>query len=129
MAAASVSVALEIATYGLAAGASSLASENKAMMVAVDRAGAALNSMLVGGLGVAIVCMAACMWRSGLFPLALNITGVVSGTAIVGAQLAAAPALATVSNSLAAFALIFWVWMLWAGMLCWRRSPQASGVL
>ena len=57
----------------------------------IDQAGAGLNLMIGGGLGVAILCAAYVMWRSGLFSLPLNLLGAVSGAAIVGAQLTVAP--------------------------------------
>jgi hypothetical protein len=129
VAAAAVSVTLEIASYGLGASAAWLAEdgEEKAM-VALDQAAAGVNLMLAGGLGVAIVCAAYCMWRSRLFPSVLNAIGLVAGLAIVGAQLTVAPSMQTVHDILSIFPLLFWVWMLWAGVLCWRRTPRRGGV-
>lgn len=122
--AAAVSVALEVASYGLAAAAAHLAAEGEeAGMLVADQVGAGLNLMIGGGLGVAIVAASYCMWRSGLFPTALNALGLVSGVAIVGAQLTVAPSLGTLFEILYFFPLVFWVWMIWAGVVCWRRSP------
>ena len=124
--AAAVSVTLEIASYGLAASAAASADAgNQALAVAIDAAGAGLNLMIGGGLGVAIVCTTVAMWRSGLFSLPLNVLGAVSGIAIIGAQLAVAPSLQTVFDILFVFPAVFWVWMLWAGVVCWRaRTPK-----
>jgi len=63
------------------------------------------------------------MWQSHLFPTVLNVIGLVSGVAIVGAQLSVAPALQSVFDVLFFFPLLFWIWMLWAGVLLWRRTP------
>ena len=88
VAAAAVSVTLEVASYGLGAAAGGLAEDgDRAGMLALDQAAAGINLMIAGGLGVAIVCSAYCMWSSGLFPTVLNVIGAVSGMAIVGGQL------------------------------------------
>ena len=70
VAASAVSVTLEIASYGLAASAAASADAgDRSLTVAIDAAGAGLNLMISGGLGVAIVCTTFAMWRSGLFKL------------------------------------------------------------
>jgi hypothetical protein len=125
--AAAVSVTLEIASYGLSTAAAELAADgDRAGMVLLDRAGVGLNLMIGGGLGVAIVCTAYCMWRSRLFSPALNVVGLLSGVAIVGAQLTVAPAQQTLFDILYFFPLVFWVWMLWAGVVLWRRTPRRA---
>ena len=129
VATAAVSVTLEVASYGLGAAAGGLLDEgNEATVRALDEAAAGINLMLFGGLGVAILCTAYCMWRSQLFPTALNVIGLLSGVAIVGAQLSVAPSMQTLFDFLFAFPLLFWVWMLWAGVLCWRRPPSPDSV-
>ena len=130
VAAAAVSVTLEIASYGLGGAASSLAEkgDGDAMLLLLDQAAAGVNLMLAGGLGVAITCAAYCMWRSQLFPTVLNVIGLVSGLAIIGAQLTVAPSMQALFDILFAFPLLFWVWMLWAGVLCWRRTPRHDRV-
>ena len=76
VAAAAVSVTLEVASYGLGAAAGGLAEDgDRAGMLALDQAAAGINLMIAGGLGVAIVCSAYCMWSSGLFPMVLNVIG------------------------------------------------------
>lgn len=128
VAAAAVSVTLEVASYGIGAAAGELARDDAAAMLALDRAALGVNLVGFGGLGLAITCAAYCMWRSQLFPTVLNVFGVVSGVAIIGAQLTVAPSLQTLFDILFAFPLLFWVWMLWAGVLCWRRTPSREGV-
>lgn len=125
VATAAVSVTLEIASYGVAGAAAGRANAgDEAGMVILDQAGAGLNLMIAGGLGVAIACAAYCMLRSGLFAPALNIIGLVAGVAIVGAQLSVSPSMQSVFDVLFFFPLVFWVWMLWAGVVCWRATPD-----
>lgn len=125
--AAAVSVALEIASYGVAAAAATLVSSgDEAGMAAVDAAAAGLNLMIGGGLGVAIVCATYVMWRSGLFSRAVTVLGAVCGVAIVGAQLTVAPSLQGIFDVLYFFPLVFWVWMIWVGVVCWRRTPHGG---
>jgi hypothetical protein len=124
---AAVSVTLEIASYGLAAAAADRAAAgDRAGTVLLDTAGTGLNLMIGGGLGVAIVAATYVMTRSGLFPTGLNALGWLSGVAIIGAQLSVAPSLETVFAVLYVFPLVFWVWMLWAGVLLWRRTPATA---
>jgi hypothetical protein len=123
-----VSVTLEIASYGLAASAAASADAGRrTLAVAIDAAGTGLNLMIAGGLGVAIACTTFVMWRSGLFSLPLVLLGAVSGIAIIGAQLSVAPSLQTVFDVLYFFPVVFWVWMIWAGVVCWRAVPRSAG--
>ena len=127
VAAAVVSSTLEIASYGLGGAAASLAQEgNEETMLAVDQAAAGVNLMLFGGLGLAITCAAYCMWQSGLFSRVLCTIGLVSGVAVIAAQLSVAPSLQTPFDILFTFALLFWTWMLWTGVVCWRRTPRQA---
>jgi hypothetical protein len=130
VAAAAVSVTLEVASYGLGAAAGGLAEDgDRAGMLALDQAAAGINLMLAGGLGIAIVCSTYCMWNARLFPTALNVIGLVSGVAIIGVQLTIAPATQALFDILFAFPVLFWIWMLWAGVLCWRHTPLKVGSL
>ena len=127
VAAAALSVTLEVASYGLGAAAGGLLEAgDEDGMRAIDQAAAGLNLMIGGGLGLAIVSSAYVMWRSGLFPMVLNVLGFVSGVALVGAQLTVAPSLESVFDILFLFPLVFWVWMLWSGVLLWRRTPRTA---
>ena len=127
--ASAVSVTLEVATYAVATAAADLANpDDVSAMVVLDRAAAWMNTMLIGGLGVAVLCSVWCMWRSGLFSMPLNVLGLVSGIGIVGAQLTISPSMVTLNTILWASPLLFWVWMLWAGVVLWRRTPRTSDV-
>lgn len=122
--ASAVSVTLEVMAYALATAAADLAdAQDTTPVVILDRAGAWVNQVIAGGLGVAIVCSVWAMWRSGLFSRALNILGAVSGLVIVAAQLSVAPSMSTLSAILGFAVLLFWVWMLWAGGVVWRCTP------
>jgi hypothetical protein len=121
--ASTVSVTIEIGSYGLAAAAAQRAQVGDARgMLLLDLAAGWMNLLIAGGLGVATVCAAFGMWRSGLFPVPLNVTGFVIGVLIVGAQLTVSPSLERVFSVLAFSPLVFWIWMLWAGVVCWRRT-------
>ena len=123
--AATVSVTLEVASYGLALGAAERAvAGDRVGTVLLDTAGAGLNLMIGGGLGVAIVATAYVMWRSRLFSTWLCVVGLVSGVAITAAQLLVSPSMQTVFDILYFFPLVFWVWMIWAGVVLWRRAPD-----
>ncbi|QZY28209.1 hypothetical protein [Nocardioides coralli] len=122
--AAAVSVTLEIGSYGLAAGASTTAElGEEGLTLAIDQAAVGLNLMLGGGLGVAVASSVYVMWRSGLFSPWLNMLGAVSGVAMIGAQLSVAPALQGLFDILFVSPILFWIWMLWAGVVLWRRTP------
>jgi hypothetical protein len=123
--AATVSVTLEVASYGLALGAAEAADAgDRAAMGVLDLAGTGLNLMIGGGLGVAVTAAAYVMWRSGWFSTTLNALGLVSGVAIVAAQLSVSPSLQVLFDILYFFPLVFWVWMVWAGVVLWRRTPS-----
>ena len=127
--ASAVSVTLEMATFGLATAAADLADQDDpGAMVALDRASEWMFATVGGGLAVAILCSVWCMWRSGLFSTALNVVGAAAGAGLVVAQLSMAPSLSTV-YLVAGFApMVFWVWMLWAGVVLWRRTPSRQEV-
>ena len=125
VAAAAVSVTLEIASYGLAmAAAERMEDGEAAQALLLDQTGSGLNLMIGGGLGVAVAATAWCMWRSGLFSLPLVVIGLVSGVALIGVQLTVAPSMQTIFDVLYTAPLLFWVWMIWAGVVCWRRTPR-----
>ncbi len=121
-----VSVALEIATYAVAAGTSWSAGRAGAAtsMRGLDAAAFTLNEMIYGPLGVSMLCAGAAMWLSGLFSKLL------AGIAIVGGVMATllglafvSPGLADVATGLGFAALLLWVWMLWTGVVLWRARP------
>lgn len=125
--AAAISVVLEVMAYGLAAAAASVVETDPAGAAYLDAAGVWLNQLLGGGLGIAVACGAWAMLRSGLFPRSLAVLGLVSGAALVAAQPLIAPAFGSVWGVLGGVGVNgFWVWMLWAGVLLWRRTPRRA---
>jgi len=127
VAASAVSVTLEIAAYAISTGAAELADpDDPSAMVILDRAGGWVNQMIWGPLAVAILCAVWCMWRSGLFSTALHVVGAVAGVGGILAQLTIARSWETLFNVFGLAPIVFWVWMLWAGVVLWRRTPRAS---
>lgn len=123
--ASAVSVTVEIAAYGLSMIAAAFAhSGDRASAQALDQAGAGVNLMLAGGLGVALLCSVYCTWRAGVFPVVLNVVGLVGGLAAVGAQLTLPPSWQALNDVLYVAPLFLWIWMLWGGVLLWRRTPE-----
>lgn len=129
VAAMAVGVVLEVASYALAAAAGQLATEGATGgAVALDRAATMVGGMIFGPSAVALLCAVWCMWRSGFFPVALSVLGAVGGVAVLAAQLAVTPSWHPVADGLSVGILLFWVWMLWAGILLWRRAPSSRPV-
>ncbi|GCD90702.1 hypothetical protein [Nocardioides sp. LS1] len=125
VAAMALSVALEVATYAVTAGGAWYLDHDGSPEVVrgLDAAAVVLNSTVFGPLGVAILCSAGAMWWSGLFPRVLCGVGLVAG---VGGTLmglaAAAPTAGSAADALGIAVPLFWIWMLWTGVLCWRRA-------
>ena len=121
----SVSVAIETATYGLAAAAAQLGAAHPEGMVALEWAAGMMNGMLFGGLGLSVLCSAWAMWRSGMFPMVLNILGTGAGAGMTVAAMFVAPAFETTSDTVFGISgSLFWIWMLWTGVLLWMRTPK-----
>lgn len=125
----SVSVAIEIATYGLAAAAAQLGAAHPEGMVALEWAAGMMNGMLFGGLGLSVLCSAWAMWRSGMFPIVLNILGIIGGAGMTIAAMFVAPDFEAAFDTLFGISgLLFWIWMLWTGVLLWMRTPKHTDV-
>lgn len=125
VAAMAVSVALEVAAFTQAAAAAQLGAALPEAIVAVDWSAGWMNRVVAGGIGVAVLSSAWAMWRSGLFRRSVVVLGAIAGGALTTAQaLATAPSLASVASTVIfPAALLFWVWMIWTGVLLWRRTP------
>ena len=93
VAAMAVGVSVEIATYGLAAGASWAVDEgaDPADLRILDSALLALNQMLFGPTGVAVLCAGLAMLASKLFHPGLCWLGIVSGAALTAAVRSSSP--------------------------------------
>jgi hypothetical protein len=127
VAAMAVGVVMEIASYAIVAGAAWAGSEGATagQLRVADSVAYAVNGMLWGPTGVAIACSSVAMWRSQVFPRTLVTVGVVAGClmALLGAAFVA-PGYGGVAAVLMVAPALFWVWMLWTGVLLWRRTER-----
>lgn len=122
-----VSVAIEVLVYAIAAGASwsldnggSLATTRTLDAVAFET-----NLTLYGPAGVSVLCAAVAMWRSEAFVRALAGLGAVAGTLLTVTGLAlVTPRFAGAADAFSSAALLMWVWMLWTGVVVWRARPR-----
>lgn len=121
-----VGVAIEVATYGITTAAGLLADDRSgAGVLALDRAAFALNTMIFGPTGVAVLCAALAFWRSRLLPRALDAVGLLAGGVLTLAALAlVAPRFTTLLDAATSVIVLVWVWMVWLGVLFWRRTPR-----
>ncbi len=129
VAAMAISVALEVAAYGVVAGAAQLADDGAdgGLVVALDGIGYWLNLMIFGPIGVSILAAGFAMLRSRLFPVWLCWVALVAGVAaVLGSLLSAVTAgddgagLGDGVTSVAALGM--WVWMIVTGVRLWRSN-------
>ena len=131
VAAMTVSVTLEVAVYAVTAGAAWAVSQGAAAagLRSLDAVAFLLNSMLYGPLGIALLCCGVAMWRSMLFTRALPVLALVPGAVLVAEALTAvAPRFAGLADALSSVVVLFWIWMLWTGVLLWVRTPGRERV-
>lgn len=125
VAAMAAGVVLEVATYAMATAAAVLAGEGGATagVVALDRAAFEINATLFGPTGVAVLCASLGLWRSGLLPRVLTVLGLASGAVLtITAATLTAPGLSTAHDAAQFAVLLMWIWMVWSGVLFWRRT-------
>ena len=126
------SVVLEIATYAVVSGAAWAQAHGgtAASLRGLDAVAFQLNLMILGPAGVAMLCAGAAMWASELFSRALPVLALLIGALLTLAGLVStAPKLSGLESALSFAIAGFWVWMLWLGVLLWRRTPARSTVL
>jgi len=121
-----ISVAFEILTYILFASAAQLGAAHPEGMVALEWTSGALNGLVFATLGVSVFCSAWAMLRSELFPRALPILGMVSGIPLALSALFISPSLSNIGGALSAGAALFWIWMIWTGILLWKKAPSRA---
>src|SRR3954447_6542841 len=126
-AAMAVGVTLEVATYGIVAGTSWAGSHGASTgeLRILDSVAFAVSGMVWGPTGIAILSCAVAMWRSRLFPRVLVIMGIAAGglLTLLGAVFLA-PRYVDVASALMIAPALFWIWMLWTGVLLWRQSEK-----
>lgn len=119
-----VSVAIEIVTYGIVGGTAVVANHDGGadLVRALDSVANTLNAMLFGPLGVAVLAASWAMLRSGLFSKYLCWVGLLAGalSAVYGLAFTGA---GSAGDALQVGVPLFWIWMLWAGVVMWRQSP------
>lgn len=133
VAAMTVSVVLEIATYAMASGASWAVMHGSPVSTVrvADAVAFQTDQMIWAPLGASLVCAGISMWQSALFVRVLPVLAVAAGVAglVAGAALAA-PAQQGVADGVTSLAALgFWVWMVWTGVVVWRAgrsAPQGS---
>ena len=123
-----ISVVLEVLTYALFANAAQWGATHPESMVALEGTSAALHGFVYGSLGVSVFCSSWAMLRSELFPKALPIVGIISGVLMALSVLFIAPSLSNILGPQEGV-LLFWIWMLWAGILLWKKAPRQASTL
>jgi hypothetical protein len=125
VAAMTVSVTLEIATYAMVAGGAWVGPSSA--LRTLDGAAFVLDDMIWGPAGVSLLCAGAAMWFSGLFNKLLSGLALVAGVLITVAGLVATgPSQNQILQTLTAAALLMWIWMLWTGVVVWRATPART---
>ena len=120
-----VGVVIETINCAVVAGIASAADHGASAetVATLDTVAVALQNGLWGVLGLSVLALTAAMLRSGLFPKALCGLGILAGLPLLVVGLALGnPANADVAEGLQAGAALMWIWMLWAGVLMWRRA-------
>ena len=97
-------------------------------MIAIEWSAAMMLRVAGGAIGLSVLCSAWVMWRSGLAPRVLNILGIIAGVCIPLSAMFIAPAFDTVRTTLEISVFIFFIWMMWAGVLLWIRTPKHTTV-
>ncbi len=123
-----VGVVFEVAAYALVMGAAILADHGaKADVVtAIDASASSVESMLWGPTGLAVVSISWAMLRSGMFSRALSGIGLFAGTLMLLEGLAfSAPRFADVQGALQIGVPLMWLWMIWTGVVTWRRAASS----
>lgn len=117
------SVVIEIVSYGMVGGTAVVANHggDADVVRGLDSVAFTVNTMIFGPLGVAVLAASWAMLRSGLFSRYLCWVGLLGGALLAVYGLAFAQS-ESAGDAFQAAALLFWVWMLWAGVVMWRHS-------
>ncbi len=73
-----------------------------------------------------MLCLTWAMFRSGIFSRILCGLGAIGGASMLAAGLASAPSQAGLQDSLTTGVMVAWVWLLWTGVVLWRRAGRTA---
>lgn len=120
-----VSVVIEVVSYGMVGGTAVVANHDGGadLVRGLDSVAFAVNTMLFGPLGVAVLAASWAMLRSGLFSKYLCWLGLLSGALLTAYGLAFAGS-ESAGDAFQAAVPLFWIWMIWAGIVMWRASKD-----
>ena len=120
-----VSVVIEVVSYGMVGGIAVAANHDAGAETvrALDSVALTVNTMIFGPLGLAVLAASWAMLQSGLFSRYLCWVGLLGGALLTVYGLAFAQS-ESAGDAFQAAALLFWVWMLWAGVVMWRGSEH-----
>lgn len=121
VAAMTVSVALEVATYAIATGIAQAPAGAEAVRM-LDSSAHVLDNVVDGPLAVSVLCTGVAMWQSGLFARWLPALGAGIGAVLTVAALTLlGPSRSNALDAATSVVLLWWVWLLWVGVVLWRR--------
>lgn len=127
VAAMTVSVALEVASVAATAAAAGLVADgvDPAAVIAVDRIAWFLGVGVTAPGGLAALLVAVAMWRHRGFGTVLPAAGVLIGAVMLaGGLLSGAPSTYPIASLLSIGVLVWWLWVLAAGIIALRGSRR-----
>jgi hypothetical protein len=120
-----VSVVIEIVSYGMVGGTAVVANHggDADVVRGLDSVAYTVNTMIFGPVGVAVLAAAWAMLRSGLFSKYLCWLGMLAGAVLTVYGLVFAGS-ESAGDAFQAAVPLFWIWMIWAGVVMWRASED-----
>lgn len=127
-----VSVVLEVASIAGIAAAAGLVADGAGLdaVIAADRIAWHLGASIAAPAGLAVALSGVGLWRDGGFPPAIPVVGLVLGLVLIAnGLLAGAPATYPIAGVLSLGVVMWWLWVVWVGILLVRRArvrPRAA---
>jgi hypothetical protein len=126
VAAMTVSVALEVATFAITTGIAQAPADAVAVRM-LDSSAHVLDNVVAGPLAVSVLCTGIAMWQSALFARWLAAVGAGIGAVLTVAALALmGPSRSGALDAATSVFLLWWVWLLWVGVVLWRHHRPAN---
>ena len=119
-----ISVVFELTSSAVVAGTAVAADHGASagLVTTLDTVATAVEGLLWGTVGVSALAISIAMLSSRLFPRVLCGVGLLAGAMlVVDGLFFGAPSYAQVASALQLAVPMLWVWMLWTGLLLWRR--------